>query len=445
VLNRMVDLRIDQNNQITPRSVMTFSKNRTVSIALEKFYRPIYSTHKNTLLTIFRITRLKEIFQPYKITIKKDGKVLPPISLAGLVEPDAATKQILRLDQNFTINTVRKAVFTAVAKLKTKTLKIKLLEAMLASYLKLKQKPAKDRENVTRPDDTVKRILSLIDYYDWVGNQKESITQFNHPYPEEFGNFFDFAFYEEARERVFLVEVANCGWYEWITNLANKRTRFYDQYDLALRNGWKVAPSFNEDNHCQGWGTWTQFCTVVLTPADLPELNAAALYKAIKQRHVYGTDYNSLAVEFKMVYYETKDQKAYQLNAFMGDDISPKFGALKPSIRRLILFVKAYDIKRKTEVFGDWTIIFNNSNALKYQKNGKNYLKIDFDYKKDQWQYLYAKFLIGNQIAITAPIWLNYQAPNTQKLLKAMNINIKGNSASVAINTDQEAVNVYEY
>ena len=117
-----------------------------------------------------------------------------------------------------------------------------------------------------------------------------SISQFNHP-GLMFGTFVDFAFWDKkVDERVQLIEVSNgsgqvgaSGYYP-----------SYECYNMALDQGWHLAPTMNQDNHGGRWGNSNDARCVVLAE-DLTEEN---VYDAIYNRRAYATEDRNLAVSY---------------------------------------------------------------------------------------------------------------------------------------------------
>ena len=129
-------------------------------------------------------------------------------------------------------------------------------------------------------------------YYTLLGQPElsDSITQLNHP-GGTFGNFSDFAYWDEAYDSVVrLVEVGNGegqvgagGYYP-----------SYEEYTLALDKGWHVAPTNNQDNHKGKWGNANDARDVVLAES----LTEEAIYDAIRERRVYATEDKNLQLTY---------------------------------------------------------------------------------------------------------------------------------------------------
>ena len=65
-----------------------------------------------------------------------------------------------------------------------------------------------------------------------------------------------------------------------------------EYYDLALDEGWHVAPTNNQNNHNGQWGDASDARTVVLAKS----LTEEALYAAMKDRRVYATQDSDLTI-----------------------------------------------------------------------------------------------------------------------------------------------------
>ena len=123
-------------------------------------------------------------------------------------------------------------------------------------------------------------------------NEGDSISQFNHP-GATFGNFTDFSYWnEETDAHMFLVEVGNGegqigagGYYP-----------SYEQYTLALDQGWHLAPTNNQDNHKGRWGNANDARDVILTN----DFSEEGIYNAIRDLRVYATEDKNLQISYTM-------------------------------------------------------------------------------------------------------------------------------------------------
>ena len=106
-----------------------------------------------------------------------------------------------------------------------------------------------------------------------------------------FGTFADFAYWDrKVDERIFLIEVSNgsgqvgaSGYYP-----------SYECYNMALDQGWHLAPTMNQDNHGGRWGNSNEARCVILAE-DLTEEN---IYDAIFSRRAYATEDRNLEVMY---------------------------------------------------------------------------------------------------------------------------------------------------
>ncbi|MGL5314009.1 MAG: CehA/McbA family metallohydrolase [Peptostreptococcaceae bacterium] len=132
--------------------------------------------------------------------------------------------------------------------------------------------------------------MKLQQYYNTLKQFPESVSQFNHP-GTTFGNFFDYAYYdEEIDERISLIEVGNgegaIGGSGYFPS--------YDQYTLALDKGWHVAPTNNQDNHKGLWGNANTARTVVQASSNTRE----GIYEALEARRTYATEDENLEISY---------------------------------------------------------------------------------------------------------------------------------------------------
>lgn len=118
--------------------------------------------------------------------------------------------------------------------------------------------------------------------YQAVQDCSPCVGQFNHP-PNP-ANFNDFEFHADGKDAVRLVEFNGAG--TWDVKLA--------QYLLALRKGWLVAPSFNEDNHHQNWGD-SHHATGIYTA----ELSRLGIRGALKARRTFATLDDTASIHMK--------------------------------------------------------------------------------------------------------------------------------------------------
>lgn len=126
---------------------------------------------------------------------------------------------------------------------------------------------------------------ALENYYKALTSVPGSVSQFNHP-DDIHGDFERFDHYSPQYDAaVSLLEVAG-----------EDGVVDYEYYDLALDEGWHVAPTNNQNNHDGQWGDASDARTVVLAKS----LTEEALYAAMKDRRVYATQDSDLAIYYEL-------------------------------------------------------------------------------------------------------------------------------------------------
>ncbi len=108
--------------------------------------------------------------------------------------------------------------------------------------------------NVLFPDKYYKMAINIPEIYQEVAKCAPCLAQFNHP-PDP-ADMHGYKYYPVAEDKVRLVEFN--GGASFATHL--------DKYRLILNNGWRVSPSWNEDNHHGGWGDSSR-ATIVWAPS----------------------------------------------------------------------------------------------------------------------------------------------------------------------------------
>ena len=126
---------------------------------------------------------------------------------------------------------------------------------------------------------------ALENYYEALASVPGSVSQFNHP-DTVHGDFERFDHYSPQYDAaVSLLEVAG---EDGVVDC--------EYYDLALDEGWHVAPTNNQNNHNGQWGDASEARTVVLAK----DLTEEALYAAMKDRRVYATQDSDLAIYYEL-------------------------------------------------------------------------------------------------------------------------------------------------
>ncbi len=124
----------------------------------------------------------------------------------------------------------------------------------------------------------------------WVG-------QFNHPSTSDsqfkIGTTV-FGYHIDGDEVMVGAEIMNTSAFSSnTTETETSRSSYESAFNRLLENGFHVAPTTNQDNHCANWGASYTNRTGVLLPSGTP-LNEANFVAAMKARRVYATmDKNS--------------------------------------------------------------------------------------------------------------------------------------------------------
>lgn len=138
----------------------------------------------------------------------------------------------------------------------------------------------------TRDQEAFTNVTAALEnYYKALTAVPGSVSQFNHP-DTVHGDFERFDHYSPQYDAaVSLLEVAG---EDGVVDC--------EYYDLALDEGWHVAPTNNQNNHNGQWGDASEARTVVLAKS----LTEEALYAAMKDRRVYATQDSDLAIYYEL-------------------------------------------------------------------------------------------------------------------------------------------------
>ena len=154
-------------------------------------------------------------------------------------------------------------------------------------------------------------------YDTWLPQHPDSLgeaplAQYNHPdfredlnpntAPNERENDYGFDDYQKnfaevrkhAEKNVSLIEIVSGPALKDGTDLPTTKNRHEKDYWFYLNEGFRLAPTANQDNHFLNWGTVTRARTAVL--AD--RLTKANILHALKARRVYATEDQNLQVRF---------------------------------------------------------------------------------------------------------------------------------------------------
>ncbi|TCN00981.1 CARDB protein [Paenibacillus sp. BK033] len=122
-------------------------------------------------------------------------------------------------------------------------------------------------------------------YYAWVLTHDEAVAQFNHPNDPK-GSFNNMKPDVEAEKLFTMFEVGNgSGHYSY----ANAEQTYFGALDL----GWKVAPTYGEDNHDGTWGQ-TMKRTIIVSKDLSPE----SLLDSMRKRRVYMVEDPNMTLDF---------------------------------------------------------------------------------------------------------------------------------------------------
>ena len=138
----------------------------------------------------------------------------------------------------------------------------------------------------TRDQEAFTNVTAALEnYYKALTAVPGSVSQFNHPdtVHVDFERFDHYSPQYDAA--VSLLEVAG---EDGVVDC--------EYYDLALDEGWHVAPTNNQNNHNGQWGDASEARTVVLAK----DLTEEALYAAMKDRRVYATQDSDLAIYYEL-------------------------------------------------------------------------------------------------------------------------------------------------
>jgi hypothetical protein len=251
---------------------------------------------------------------------------------------------------------------------------------------------------------------------DWVETKPDSqqlpaIVQFNHPSKQyrdrsiEYG-FDDFSSPKEWQDRmsqhVRLIEVLNGPG----TKNATGQTPTVTQSDYLyyLNEGFKLAPTGDQDNHWKNWGRSTEARTGVIADA----LTKPKILGALRNRHVYATEDKNL----KLIFY---------VNGHLcGDIVSPPPEGSELNIQYSIVDEDEADANYKIEVFSDEpggdvaTVV---ETITDHGNSPPENLKLIEDvHFTGEHQYLFFKITQTDEDensdrAWTAPVWLEATAP----------------------------------
>ena len=127
-------------------------------------------------------------------------------------------------------------------------------------------------------------VLQAVDvFYLWL-QLNNGIGQYNHP-GEQPLNYNNFRYISKADKYMCLLETGN-------GETGNNDNKYILQYIKALDKGWHLAPAANQDNHSMS-------TTCHRTAIVASELSRTSILDAIRKRRVYSTDDPNMKVVFK--------------------------------------------------------------------------------------------------------------------------------------------------
>ena len=253
-------------------------------------------------------------------------------------------------------------------------------------------------------------------------NEGDSISQFNHP-GATFGNFTDFSYWnEETDAHIFLVEVGNGegqvgagGYYP-----------SYEQYILALDNGWHVAPTNNQDNHKGRWGNANDARDVILTN----DFSEQGIYDAIRDLRVYATEDKNLQI-------------GYTVNGEpMGTIFSEENKPETLNVEVTLFDPNDYDLISKVELVANGGKVVHTWDSAEELAEGLFTAELTPEYG----YYFVRVTQEDGDIAVTAPIWTGLDVAVGIKEVKVATeqplVNQPMTINTTLFNNEEDAVNV---
>ncbi len=216
--------------------------------------------------------------------------------------------------------------------------------------------------------------LTLDKFYKLISKKEYLIGQFNHP-SKKFGDFDELKYNKSADDIISLLEIYN-GY------IPNKIIESIDMYQLALDNGWHLAPTSNQDNHRVDFGVANEFRTVILST----KLTEESLFDALKNMRVYATNDKNIKIDY------------YINNLPMGSTLK--------NISKLNFYISVFD-KDKKDKISKIEVVSNNGTIIKSQKFNSNIAKLEFKLNTNKNKFYYVKvYQDNNKLSVTAPIWI---------------------------------------
>ncbi len=215
--------------------------------------------------------------------------------------------------------------------------------------------------------------------------QVNAVGAFNHPNPDYGTAFNNLEFYPEYESAMRMIEMRN-GFYSG---------DYEDRFNLALGNGWKLAPVANQDNHDGHWGDQLNHAgRILLTGILADSLTHDQITDAIHARRVFAMEVfpasDRMELEFQV--------DGQQMGSEIIVGIAPHFTVHARSVNGINLFYRV-------ELYRDGIL-----------RNSKSVLgtEIFYDYYEamtegeEHYYYAIAYQLDGDK-AWSAPIWTHAQ------------------------------------
>ena len=224
--------------------------------------------------------------------------------------------------------------------------------------------------NTLFPDKLLKLPHGIPGVYQSLAECAPCLGQFNHPpWP---GTFVDFKFYPVAEDKIRLIEFNGKGLF------AEKMKAYF----TALDHGWKISPSWNEDNHHGGWGDSPR-ATLIWAP----KLSRLSVRSAVFAHRTLATDDETSRMKMKA------DDVCWMGSVLHG------FGKSKITVE--LTDKQAGDGFGSVKLFGPHQKLIDSKGC-----NGKNPCEINFPLTVSERTYV---VVVANQtdgdVIVSGPIW----------------------------------------
>lgn len=223
----------------------------------------------------------------------------------------------------------------------------------------------------TRDQEAFTNVTAALEnYYKALTSVPGSVSQFNHP-DTVHGDFERFDHYSPQYDAVVsLLEVAG---EDGVVDC--------EYYDLALDEGWHVAPTNNQNNHNGQWGDASEARTVVLAKS----LTEEALYAAMKDRRVYATQDSDLAIY-------------YELNGTVMGSIIPKSEEAE---------ITVFLSDPTDEAIGSVEVVADGGEAIARQWVETPTKMLELSVPSGCSYYYLRVTQLDGDVAVTAPVWMD--------------------------------------